>query len=42
VVRADISNGRSSVVAASNAESLTHGKFEVTDIVDWDEENRHM
>jgi hypothetical protein len=39
VVRVDISNGVSSVVASSNAASLTHGKFEVTQLVDWDEDN---
>jgi len=27
---------------SNNVMSLTHGKFEVTEIIDWDEENRVM
>ena len=39
IVAVDISNNRSSVVASSNAVAVTHGKFEVVKIVDWDEDN---
>ena len=39
IVAVDISNNRSSVVASSNAVAVTHGKFEVVKIVDWDEES---
>ena len=42
VVRVDIGPGHSSAAASSNAASLTHGKFEVTELVDWDEENHFM
>jgi hypothetical protein len=41
VVRVDLSGGQSSAIASSNAASLTFGKFEVTELVDWDEE-RHF
>ena len=42
VVRVDIGPGQSSAAASSNAASLTHGKFEVTELVDWDEDNHFM
>ena len=42
VVVVDISDGRPSAVASSNAVSLTHGKFEVVQIIGWDEDNHFV
>jgi len=38
----DLDSGQSSVLASNNAIPLTHGKFEVTEIIDWDEDNKTM
>jgi hypothetical protein len=42
VVRVDLGGGHSSAIASSNAASLTFGKFEVTELVDWDEEKHFV
>lgn len=42
IVMVDLDAGQSSALANNNAISLTHGKFEATEILDWDVDNRTM